>query len=64
MANSKLAKIFGVEYADKLAKDSQPWYLQANYDPNEILVDPDGTVRGGTLAALVERLTSHDQMGS
>jgi son of sevenless-like protein len=61
-ANSKLAKIFGDEYADKLAKDSQPWYLQANYDPNEILVDPDGTVRGGTLGALVERLTSHDQM--
>ncbi|KAM6494104.1 Ras guanine nucleotide exchange factor domain containing protein [Amanita muscaria] len=61
-SKSKLARIFGDEYADKVAKDSQPWYLQANYDSNDILLDSDGTVRSGTLAALVERLTSHDQM--
>ncbi|PFH53392.1 hypothetical protein AMATHDRAFT_1447 [Amanita thiersii Skay4041] len=60
--NSKLAKIFGDEYADKVAKDSQPWYLRPNYGPNDILMDPDGAVRGGTLAALVERLTAHDQL--
>ncbi|KAF8630943.1 hypothetical protein AX17_005300 [Amanita inopinata Kibby_2008] len=60
--NSKLAKIFGDEYADKVAKDSQPWYLRPNHDSNEILIDPDGTIRGGSLAALVERLTAHDQL--
>ncbi|KAF8635804.1 hypothetical protein AX15_000011 [Amanita polypyramis BW_CC] len=60
--SGKLTKILGDEYADKLAKDSQPWYLRANYDPSEILIDPDNTVRGGTLAGLVERLTAHDQL--
>lgn len=61
--SGKLAKILGDEYADKVAKDSQPWYLRPNYDPSEILIDPDNAVRGGTLAALVERLTAHDQLG-
>jgi hypothetical protein len=61
--SGKLAKILGDEYADKVAKDSQPWYLRPTYDPSEILIDPDGTIRGGTLTALVERLTAHDQLG-
>ncbi|KAG1777155.1 ras GEF [Suillus placidus] len=30
------------------------------YDPNNVLVDPDGTTRGGTVAGLVERLTAHE----
>ena len=61
--SGKLAKILGDEYADKVAKDSQPWYLRPTYDPSEIMIDPDGTIRGGTLTALVERLTAHDQLG-
>ncbi|PBK74783.1 ras GEF [Armillaria solidipes] len=38
-----------------------PWYLLPKYDPAEILIDPDNSVRGGTVPALVERLTAHEQ---
>ncbi|KAK2459678.1 hypothetical protein APHAL10511_008323 [Amanita phalloides] len=62
--NGKLAKILGDEYVDKVAKDSKPWFLLPNYDPAEILIEADNSVKGGTLAALVERLTSHDQLDS
>ncbi|EIN12588.1 ras GEF [Punctularia strigosozonata HHB-11173 SS5] len=39
----------------------KPWYLRPTAGPNEIQVDPDGTVRGGTIPALVERLTTHEK---
>ncbi|KAJ1303388.1 hypothetical protein OPQ81_011580 [Rhizoctonia solani] len=43
--------------------DTTPWYLKPTYnDPSQILTNTDGGVRGGTLPALVERLTMHDQM--
>ncbi|EDR13329.1 uncharacterized protein LACBIDRAFT_230493, partial [Laccaria bicolor S238N-H82] len=29
--------------------------------PSDILIEPDGSVRGGTVPALVERLTAHEQ---
>lgn len=29
----------------------------------EILIDPDGSVRGGTVPRLVERLTAHEHGG-
>ncbi|QRV77634.1 cell division control protein 25 [Ceratobasidium sp. AG-Ba] len=45
--------------------DSTPWYLKPTYsDPKQILTNTDGGVRGGTLPALVERLTMHDQLDS
>ncbi|KAJ7855909.1 ras guanine nucleotide exchange factor domain-containing protein [Mycena olivaceomarginata] len=44
--NSKLARILGDEY--KSTSD-------------EIAIDPDGSVRAGTVPALVERLTAHEQ---
>ncbi|KAG5651191.1 hypothetical protein H0H81_009544 [Sphagnurus paluster] len=59
--SKKLTKVLGDEYANKVAADMQPWYLRATYNPAEILIDPDNTVKGGTLPALVERLTAHDQ---
>jgi son of sevenless-like protein len=37
--------------------------LLPTYSPTEILIDPDGTVRAGTVPALVERLTAHEQAG-
>ncbi|TFK74755.1 ras GEF [Pluteus cervinus] len=43
------------------APEPQPWYLEPNYDPAEIAIDPDKSVRGGTVPALVERLTAHEQ---
>lgn len=48
---------------EKLNADSKPWYLRPNYDKSEIMMEPDGTVRAGTPAALVERLTAHEQGG-
>ncbi|KIJ14919.1 hypothetical protein PAXINDRAFT_115260 [Paxillus involutus ATCC 200175] len=40
--------------------EAKPWYLRPKYDPAEVLIDPDGTIRGGTVSALVERLTAHE----
>ncbi|KAJ7164624.1 ras guanine nucleotide exchange factor domain-containing protein [Mycena crocata] len=65
--NSKLAKILGADYAASVPTPPEPelpprpWYLQPTYSPTEILIDPDGTVRAGTVPALVERLTAHEQ---
>ncbi|KAJ7134422.1 ras guanine nucleotide exchange factor domain-containing protein [Mycena epipterygia] len=65
--NSKLAKILGADYAATVPTPPEPelpprpWYLQPTYSPTEILIDPDGTVRAGTVPALVERLTAHEQ---
>ncbi|CAK5270285.1 unnamed protein product [Mycena citricolor] len=39
----------------------RPWYLQASYSPTDISIDQDGAVRAGTISALVERLTAHEQ---
>ncbi|KAF7321869.1 hypothetical protein MKEN_00708900 [Mycena kentingensis (nom. inval.)] len=39
----------------------KPWYLQPSYNPQEITIDADGFVRAGTVPALVERLTAHEQ---
>lgn len=60
----KLIHILGDDYADKLAAESQPWYLRANYNPSEIVIEEaDGSVKGGTRSALVEKLTAHDKVG-
>lgn len=58
-----MGQIFGPEYADKVAVDDQPWYLRPNYSPSEIIIEPDGSVKGGTVASLVERLTAHEKAG-
>ncbi|ORX51204.1 ras GEF [Hesseltinella vesiculosa] len=42
---------------DRSAAD---WFLGPDYKPEELLFSADGNVKGGTLAALVERLTMHD----
>lgn len=60
---NKLQRLLGDEYADKVAADLQPWYLRPDYSPSDIIIEPDGSVRGGTLPALVERLTAHEQAG-
>ena len=60
---SKLDQMLGPEYAAKVAVDDQPWYLRPNYSPSEIIIEPDGSVKGGTVASLVERLTAHEKAG-
>ncbi|KZT73841.1 ras GEF [Daedalea quercina L-15889] len=63
---SKAERILGSDLPshikEKLDLDSKPWYLRPNYDQSEIMLEPDGTVRAGTPAALVERLTAHEQV--
>lgn len=63
MGSRKLEKLLGAEYASKVAADHKPWYLRPNYSPEDILIEADNTVKGGTLPSLVERLTAHDQVG-
>ncbi|KAG6841045.1 hypothetical protein C0991_002353 [Blastosporella zonata] len=50
----------GDDYVLKVAADLKPSYLRPNYKPEDIVIDPDNTVRGGTLSALVECLTPHE----
>ncbi|KAG0704770.1 hypothetical protein DFH29DRAFT_909715 [Suillus ampliporus] len=60
----KIRAFFGDDapshYLIILNAETKPWYLRPTYDPKEVLVDPDGTMRGGTVAGLVERLTAHE----
>ncbi|KAG1898196.1 ras GEF [Suillus fuscotomentosus] len=60
----KIRAFFGDDapshYLITLNAETKPWYLRPTYNPNDVLVDPDGTTRGGTVAGLVERLTAHE----
>ncbi|KAI8645286.1 ras guanine nucleotide exchange factor domain-containing protein [Parasitella parasitica] len=47
--------------AGSLQEDEQR-YLQYDYSANEIVFTVEGTVKGGTLRALVERMTLHDYL--
>ncbi|KAI8328559.1 ras guanine nucleotide exchange factor domain-containing protein [Chlamydoabsidia padenii] len=40
----------------------KPDYLGADYKQNEIIFNMEGNVKGGTVLALVQRLTQHDQL--
>ena len=40
----------------KLAQANLPWYLRPKYSDDEIKLEYDGSVKAGTLPALVERL--------
>ncbi|KAI9168385.1 hypothetical protein H9P43_007757 [Blastocladiella emersonii ATCC 22665] len=42
-------------------QEEQPWFLAYDYAPSEIVFNMEAQVKGGTLPALVERLTLHDQ---
>ncbi|KAI9472391.1 MAG: ras guanine nucleotide exchange factor domain-containing protein [Benjaminiella poitrasii] len=45
------------------AKNQQrPRFLKYDYSPNEIVFTLEGSVKGGTLRALVERMTLHDYL--
>ncbi|KAI9335569.1 ras guanine nucleotide exchange factor domain-containing protein [Pilaira anomala] len=67
-SNSKLKKFFGDEAplavvaASNPSIHERPDYLQYDYGPNEVVFNMEGNVRGGTLPALVERLTLHDYL--
>ncbi|KAH7926456.1 ras GEF [Leucogyrophana mollusca] len=56
---SKIKQIFGDDAPEHIIS-TKPWYLRPNYGKNDIVIDPDGSVRAGTVPALIERLTSHE----
>ncbi|KAG9315529.1 ras guanine nucleotide exchange factor domain-containing protein [Chiua virens] len=64
----KIKAFFGDDapshYLISMGASAKPWYLRPHYNPEEVLIDPDGTVRGGTVPALVERLTAHEYADS
>lgn len=64
---AKLRKILGDDapqaYIDKVNADFKKWYLRSDHAPEDLQTDPEGTVKGGTIQALVERLTTHDSPG-
>ncbi|SAM08772.1 hypothetical protein [Absidia glauca] len=47
---------------DPSKEEERPWFLQYDYQPNEIVFNMEGSVKGGTLLALVIRLTLHDYL--
>ncbi|KDQ09889.1 hypothetical protein BOTBODRAFT_178627 [Botryobasidium botryosum FD-172 SS1] len=65
---AKIIRLLGKEapmhYIKTQNVDSIPWYLRPEHGRSEILLHPDGSVRGGTLPALIERLTMHDTRDS
>ncbi|KAI8989948.1 ras guanine nucleotide exchange factor domain-containing protein [Pilobolus umbonatus] len=64
---NKLTKFFGDDIplnagTAKPTANEVPSFLQYDYSPNEIVFNMEGNVKGGTLPALVERLTLHDYL--
>jgi son of sevenless-like protein len=55
----KIKKIFGDDAPEHIIS-TKPWYLRPDYTKSEMVIDVDGSVRAGTVPALVERLTSHE----
>lgn len=43
--------------------EAVPWFLQSDIDPNEMIFNMEGNVKGGSLHCLVQHLTQHDQLG-
>jgi son of sevenless len=59
---TKVGRITGDTNAERFATVKQaqltaPWYLLPSYGENDIRLESDGSVKAGTLAALVEHLT-------
>ncbi|CAI2180023.1 2452_t:CDS:2, partial [Funneliformis geosporum] len=64
-SENKVKKFFGeiVPHSHK-QKEDKPWFLNHDYDQSEMIFNMEGYVKGGTLNALIERLTMHDLLDS
>jgi son of sevenless-like protein len=70
-SKKKLAKWLGEEEVSEILDPSQmrppveenPSYLAVDYSDDDVILYMDGSVKAGTLQALVERLTLHDRTG-
>ena len=64
MTNSKaLKRQFSFGHGNTHDEMSQLWFLQYDYAEGDIVFSADKSVKGGTIRALVERLTLHDEIG-
>ncbi|RCH89238.1 hypothetical protein CU097_008696 [Rhizopus azygosporus] len=64
-SSDKIKKFFGDDaplevVGSKPVTTERPDFLKHDYGPNDIVFNMEGNVKGGTLPALVERLTMHD----
>jgi len=59
---AKIRQLLGPDVPERIFdnNDSKPWYLRSDHNRDDLVLNPDGGIRGGTLPALVERLTSHE----
>ncbi|KAI8815184.1 ras guanine nucleotide exchange factor domain-containing protein [Cladochytrium replicatum] len=49
-----------LERRGSVMPEEKPWFLKYDYAPQDLVFTTEGKVKGGTLDALVERLTLHD----
>ncbi|RIA92760.1 ras guanine nucleotide exchange factor domain-containing protein [Glomus cerebriforme] len=65
---AKVKKFFGEDVSPNITpqkqKEVKPWFLNYDYDQSEMVFNMEGSVKGGTLNALIERLTMHDLLDS
>ncbi|KAF9127657.1 hypothetical protein BGW39_005693 [Mortierella sp. 14UC] len=54
----KVKKLLGDEAP--IRTTTQQWFLDYDYQTDDLVLNGDGQVKGGTLPALIERLTLHD----
>ncbi|MCO5585033.1 hypothetical protein L7F22_038965 [Adiantum nelumboides] len=54
----------GTDTASSKQAEEVPWFLQPDSPPEDIMLNPNGQVKGATLAALMERLTMHNAFDS
>ncbi|KAF9924761.1 hypothetical protein FBU30_005311 [Linnemannia zychae] len=58
LRGEKVKKLLGDEAP--IRASTQQWFLDYDYPPDDLVLNADGQVKGGTLTALIERLTLHD----
>jgi son of sevenless len=61
--SGQVKKAVGEDRPDAVPPCDEFWYMRPDYEEGGLLIDPDVGVRGGTISALVERLTSHEYQG-
>lgn len=64
---TKIRQLLGPDaperYIEIANADQKPWYLRSEHNKEELIINPDGGIRAGTLPALIERLTTHEYGG-
>ncbi|KAI7830456.1 ras guanine nucleotide exchange factor domain-containing protein [Gamsiella multidivaricata] len=62
LRGEKLKKLLGDEAPGRAS--TMYWFLNYDYQQGDLVLNPEGQVKGGTLPALIERLTLHDGLDS